>query len=247
MMETPSIFISFLAGLLSFFSPCVLAMAPGYLAVLTGSAPTNEQEENRQQMIITATIFILGFTIVFVLLGTAFSALGQMVSRLREVFLKIGGLFLIFLGLSQWGIFRIFPLQQEFRFHVKRPLTGVIGWFLAGITFAFGWTPCVGPILGMILTLAGSSGQVKTGVLLLLFYSLGLAVPFFLMALAFQKFYHWYKKILPYTKIITFISGLLLLVVGLLLFTDRFRMVSFFLNRVVGGRSFEELLFWQAK
>ena len=87
MMETPSIFISFLAGLLSFFSPCVLAMAPGYLAVLTGSAPTNEQEENRQQMIITATIFILGFTIVFVLLGTAFSALGQMVSGLREVFL----------------------------------------------------------------------------------------------------------------------------------------------------------------
>ncbi|HHW12477.1 MAG TPA: cytochrome c biogenesis protein CcdA [Firmicutes bacterium] len=192
-METPGFFLSFIAGLLSFFSPCVLAMAPGYLAVLTGALPTDEKHDQRL-MVKAAATFILGFSLVFVLLGAAFSALGQYLSGLRVAFLKVGGGLLILLGLWQWGIFRFFPLQQEYRFQLKKPLAGVAGWLLAGITFAFGWTPCVGPILGMILTLAGSAGQITTGVLLLFVYALGLATPFFLMALAYRRFYLWSKK-----------------------------------------------------
>jgi cytochrome c-type biogenesis protein len=240
-METPGIILAYLAGLLSFFSPCVLAMAPGYLAVLTGSLPTDE--ENKQGQLVTAAVtFIFGFTLVFVLLGAAFSALGQLLTGLRTAFLKIGGVLLVVLGLSQWGVFRLFPLQQELRFQVKRPLVGVTGWFFAGVTFAFGWTPCVGPILGMILTLAGSSGQLATGVLLLLVYSLGLATPFFFMALVYRRFYFWSKRILPYTKVITWFSGLLLVIVGVLLFTDRFTLITLYVNRFFGGHSFEELL-----
>lgn len=240
-METPGIILAYLAGLLSFFSPCVLAMAPGYLSVLTGSLPTDE--ENKQGQLVTAALtFITGFTLVFVLLGVAFSALGRFLAGLRMVFLKIGGVLLVVLGLSQWGIFRYFPLQQELRFQVRQPLVGVTGWFFAGVVFAFGWTPCVGPILGMILTLAGSSGQIVTGVLLLLVYSLGLATPFFLMALAYRRFYFWSKKILPYTKVITWVSGLLLVIVGVLLFTDHFNLITIYLNRIFGGHSFEDFL-----
>ncbi|NLY91089.1 MAG: cytochrome c biogenesis protein CcdA [Firmicutes bacterium] len=240
-METPGVFLSYLAGLLSFFSPCVLAMAPGYLAVLTGCLP-GEGEKNQSQMVKAALVFIAGFSLVFILLGAAFSALGQILTGLRVVFLKVGGLVLILFGLSQWGIFRFFPLQQEFRFQVKKPLTGTAGRLLAGITFAFGWTPCVGPILGMILALAGSSGQVGLGLLLLTVYSLGLATPFFIMALAYGRFYLWSKKILPYTKLITVLSGFLLIVVGVLLFTDRFTMLTIYLNKIMGGRSLEHLL-----
>lgn len=248
-MEAPSIFISFIAGLLSFFSPCVLAIAPGYLAVLTGTVPTEGEERAgyRGRTLWAATIFILGFTVVFVILGTAFSTIGRLVSGWRDLFLKIGGIFLIFLGLNQWGVFRLFSLQQEFRFHLKQPLTGVIGWFMTGVTFAFGWTPCVGPILGMILTLAGTYGEVQTGVLLLLVYSLGLAIPFFLMALAFDKFYGWYKRVFPYTKFINLLTGALLLFVGILLFTDRFGMLALFFNKIMGGFFLEEILFRPTK
>ena len=112
-METPGFFLSFIAGLLSFFSPCVLAMAPGYLAVLTGALPTDEKHDQRL-MVKAAATFILGFSLVFVLLGAAFSALGQYLSGLRVAFLKVGGGLLILLGLWQWGIFRFFPLQQEY-------------------------------------------------------------------------------------------------------------------------------------
>ena len=174
------------------------------------------------------------------LLGAAFSALGQYLSD--PVFFLRAGALLILLGLSQWGILRVFPLQQEFRFHFKKPLVGIAGWFLAGVTFAFGWTPCVGPILGLILTLAGTSGQIATGVWLLLVYSLGLATPFFLMALAYRRFYFWSKKISRYARVSTFLSGLLLVGVGVLLFTDRFTLLSMYLNRIFGGRSLEDLL-----
>jgi cytochrome c-type biogenesis protein len=243
-METPSLVISFLAGLLSFFSPCVLAIAPGYLAVLSGTVPTEAGAEkgDSQRTILASVLFILGFTLVFVLLGTAFSTLGRLVAGWRGLFLKVGGLFLVFLGLNQWGVFRLFALQQEFRFHLKQPLTGVFGWLMTGVTFAFGWTPCVGPILGMILTLAGSYGQVETGALLLLIYSLGLALPFFLMALAFNRFYGWYKRLFPYTKFLNWLSGLLLVGVGILLFTDRFSLLTLYLNKIMGGRSLEEIL-----
>ena len=251
-METPSLVIAFLAGLLSFFSPCVLAIAPGYLAVLTGTIPAKEakegaEKEDPKRTILASAFFILGFTLVFVLLGTAFSTLGRLVAGWRAFFLKLGGLLLVFLGLNQWGVFRLFALQQEFRFHLKQPLTGIFGWLMTGVTFAFGWTPCVGPILGMILTLAGSYGQVQTGALLLLIYSLGLALPFFLMALAFHRFYGWYRRLFPYTKVINWLSGLLLVGVGLLLFTDRFSLLTLYLNKILGGRSLEELLLRPAK
>lgn len=129
---------------------------------------------------------------------------------------------------------------------MKRPLTGTAGWLLAGITFAFGWTPCVGPVLAMILTLAGGAGRVVTGLFLLTVYSLGLATPFFLMALAYGRFAIWSKKMLPYTKFTTVLSGFLLILVGVLLFTDRFRMLTIYLNQMLGGRSLEHLL-WGIK
>lgn len=244
-METPGLLLAFFAGLLSFFSPCVLAVAPGYLAMLAGSLPAGEEksseDQTRRRAVAATAFFILGFTVVFILLGTAVSALGQALYSFRGIFLRLGGILLIFLGLSQWGAFRIFLLQREFRFHPRKTMVGPVGWMLTGATFAFGWTPCVGPILGMILVVAGSAESMITGVFLLTFYSVGMALPFFLLALAFQRFYAWYKKFLPYTWIVTLISGLLLITIGLLLFFDRFAYISSFLNRLFGGWSPEEL------
>ena len=189
-METPGLFLAFLAGLLSFFSPCVLAVAPGYLAMLSGTLPQAEDESGLSQAMkrkaLAGTVFfIIGFTLVFILMGTALSVLGRLLLQYRLVFLRIGGGLLILLGLFQLGFIKSFTLHREFRFQVKKGLTGPVGWLVTGAAFAFGWTPCVGPILSMILVVAASAERF-TGVTLILLF-LGMAIPF-LLAVAFSTF-----------------------------------------------------------
>lgn len=246
-METPGIFLAFLAGLLSFFSPCVLAVAPGYLAMLSGALPLGDNESGQKQglkrkAVIGTTFFIIGFTLVFILLGTAFSVLGRLLLDYRLIFLRVGGGLLILLGLFQLGFVKSFTLQREFRFQVRKSLTGPVGWLITGVSFAFGWTPCVGPILSMILVVAGSADRVLTGVTLLFFYSLGMALPFFLLAMAFSTFYTWYRRALPYAGLLSFISGGLLIIIGLLLFFDQFKLISSWFSEIFGNWSPEELL-----
>jgi|SRR5690554_1624904 len=246
-METPGMFLAFMAGLLSFFSPCVLAVAPGYLGMLAGTLPLGKEEslwtpDLRKKAMWGTGFFIIGFTMVFVLLGTAFSALGQLLFMYRLVFLRVGGIILILLGLFQWGILKVFTLQRDFRFKLKHRLTGPLGWLVTGASFAFGWTPCVGPILSMILVMAGSADRIFTGTALLLLYSLGMALPFFMLAVAFSTFYTWYKKLLPFTRLVSFLAGLLLISVGLLLLFDRLSLLSIWLNQSLGQWSLENLL-----
>ncbi|HHU50679.1 MAG TPA: cytochrome c biogenesis protein CcdA [Firmicutes bacterium] len=246
-METPGLFLAFLAGLLSFFSPCVLAVAPGYLAMLSGTLPQAEDESGLSQAMkrkaLAGTVFfIIGFTLVFILMGTALSVLGRLLLQYRLVFLRIGGGLLILLGLFQLGFIKSFTLHREFRFQVKKGLTGPVGWLVTGAAFAFGWTPCVGPILSMILVVAASAERVFTGVTLLFFYSLGMAIPFLLLAVAFSTFYAWYRRVLPYSGLLGWVTGGLLIVVGLLLFFDEFKVISSWFNQFFGNWSLEEFL-----
>lgn len=239
-MESPHIGIAFLAGLLSFFSPCVLAVAPGYLGILTGTV-THEGLE-RKKAVWATFLFILGFTIVFALLGTAFSFVGQMLRVYRTGLLRILGIVVIIFGLQQLGVLRINLLLKERRTNLGRIRTGPIKPLLTGMAFAFGWTPCVGPILGMILALAGSMGRPLAGFILLGFYSAGLAAPFFIMAISFASFSKIRSFLLKHVRWVEIFSGILLILMGLVLFFDVLSLFSQWLNQIFHGWSPEDWL-----
>ncbi len=222
-----SVLVAMLAGLLSFLSPCVLPLFPSYLSFVAGVsyeelAGPAATARTRRAVVGNSVFFILGFSFVFVGLGLPFSLLGQALARYQRTISQVGGAFIIAMGLYVAGWLRIPFLTRYWKVELKARPAGALGTFLAGITFAAGWTPCVGPILGSILTLAGTAGKVRTGLLMLVAYSLGLAVPFFLAALALNRFlalFDRYKRFLP---VVSTVSGLLMIAVGLLLVTDLF-------------------------
>jgi cytochrome c-type biogenesis protein len=184
------IIAAFTAGVLSFLSPCVLPLIPAYLTFMTGLSASELSDENRplSQVLIPSLLFVLGFTVVFVAFGASASVLGQILLGYREVIEKVAGLALVGFGVLMLGIIRVPWLYGEARMDLGQTRKfGRWAALIMGVAFAAGWTPCVGPILGSILALAGSSGSVATGVLLLLAYSLGLGVPFVAVALLFGK------------------------------------------------------------
>ena len=219
-------------------------MAPSYLAIVSGISLANLQtgEFSKEKVIRGTLAFVLGFTIVFVTLGIGSSFLGQLLRANRNWLTRLSGLVVALLGLHQAGWLKIPLLYRERRLVNSPTSSGPLGPFLAGLAFALGWTPCVGPILGSILALAGNQSGLGQAVLLLGIYSLGLGTPFFLLALGFQKISLGLNRIKPYLKYLQWASGLLLILMGVLLLTGGLTVLSSWLMRITGGWSLENLL-----
>ncbi|MEJ2684827.1 MAG: cytochrome c biogenesis protein CcdA [Candidatus Sulfobium sp.] len=230
-MKDVSFPLAFLAGVLSFLSPCVLPLVPSYVSFITGISfeDLREGTESKRIRFLTAMnsiTFILGFSSVFIALGASSSAVGRFFFNYQEWIRIGGGILVIIFGLFISGVIRLDFLTRERKFHMSGKPAGYIGSFLVGMTFAAAWTPCIGPILGTILVYASSKGSAFYGIRLLAVYSLGLAVPFFLAALAFNSFLSYSAKIRRYMKVVMAVSGLLLIGFGVLLLTNNLRMLS---------------------
>ncbi|HUL74191.1 MAG TPA: cytochrome c biogenesis protein CcdA [Vicinamibacterales bacterium] len=237
-MPDVSLFAAFGAGVLSFVSPCVLPLVPGYISYVSGvsfdqmqAADAASRAATRRQMLITSLAFVLGFSLVFVSLGASATAIGHLLRHQKSIFEKIAGVIIVILGLHLAGIFRIKWLDKDTRVQTSSRPASPIGAFVVGIAFAFGWTPCIGPILGGILAIAGSKNSVGQGVLLLAIYSAGLGIPFLVTSLAIDRFFVASKRIRPYYKAIEMAAGVLLVVLGVLIFTNRFTILSNYFSR----------------
>ena len=224
-----------LAGLVSFLSPCVLPLIPGYISFISGISLTDLQGEAADRRVllkafVSSVWFVLGFSAVFVLLGASATALGALFLRRLDLLRSAAGVVIILFGLHLVGVFRIPFLQYEKKLEVrKRPLT-LLGAFLVGAAFAFGWTPCIGPILAGILALASTQETIVKGMLLLSFYSLGLGVPFLLTSLGVQVFMRFFVRFRRYLRVVEIASGLLLLGIGILILTDRLTILARYLT-----------------
>lgn len=239
-MENVSLLAAFVAGILSFISPCVLPLIPGYLSYIsgvsledmrgTGSAAFSVSPEVRRRVIVTSLFFILGFSLVFVSLGASATFLGQFLMSRLQLLGQIAGVIIVIFGLHTMGILRIGWLYQEKRFQTSNRPIGLIGAMFVGIAFAFGWTPCIGPILAGILTIAAGEDTVRDGITLLLVYSAGLAIPFLLTSLAINRFFSAFARIRRHYHKIELVSGALLVVIGVLIFTNRFTLIAQYLT-----------------
>jgi cytochrome c-type biogenesis protein len=232
--------IAFTAGILSFFSPCVLPLIPSYLTYITGLSFSQLQEEHqsyqvRWTVLVHSLFFIAGFSAIFILLG----ALAGIASNAFQIYLreglgylqKIGGVLIFLFGVHFTGLFRFGVLLGEKRVHLRSKPAGFAGTFLVGIAFAAGWTPCIGPILGAILTLAAGSGGVGPGVILLSSYSVGLGIPFLIAGLLFHGFLSFFARFRKHIRLVEIVTGGLLMVVGVLLFFDYFGRIAGYLYR----------------
>ncbi len=216
---------AFIAGLLSFLSPCVLPLIPSYITYITGISFADLQAEHpthiiRQKSILHSLSFILGFTAVFVLLGASATYLGSFLHENATIIRKIGGVLLVMLGVHVTGILHLNFLLGEKRVSIKHKPAGYVGSFLVGIAFAAGWTPCIGPILAAILAVAATEESVYQGILLLLLYSMGLGVPFFLSAFAMHRFLVVFNRFKKYIHVFEIITGVFLMVIGVLIYTN---------------------------
>jgi cytochrome c-type biogenesis protein len=218
----PGVFAAFLAGLISFLSPCVLPLVPSYLAVLGGGTG--------KKPIFGALLFVLGFTLVFVSFGAGASALGGLMRQNRDLLAQVGGGLILLFGVVFLIKDRVPFLNQEYRADLGT--ASKFGLVALGAAFGAGWTPCIGPILGVILSIAGSSGSLSTGVGLLFIYSLGLAVPFVLAALAWDKLGSRFRQMGRYVGLVEKISGVLLIAAGLLLVSGNYAELGRYLQSI---------------
>jgi len=230
-----SVLIAFSAGLLSFASPCVLPLVPSYITYITGVSFKDLSEggskgKMRWLTISHSLLFIMGFSLIFVLMGASATYLGQVLIQYQSWIMKVGGVLIIILGIHFTGWITIPFLQMERRFELKQKPLGYLGSFLVGVVFAAGWTPCVGPILSTILLYASTAKSFTTGIVLLAAYSMGLGLPFFVASLAFNTFLSAFDKIKRYMRVIMFVSGVFLIVIGILLLTDLFTTLNNYLN-----------------
>ena len=222
--------IAFGAGLLSFLSPCVLPLIPSYVTFITGLSLEDVQKARRAALI-HSLLFVLGFTLIFLALGATATALGQLLGYQRVWITRIGGVLIIVFGLYMLGVFNISFFSQERRVHIANKPIGYLGTLLVGIAFGAGWTPCIGPILGSILTYAASSADLSRGIWLLLAYSLGLAVPFLLSAVAVERFLDVFSRMKRQMAWITRTSGVLMITIGVLMITNYFTVLAGVLNQ----------------
>lgn len=226
-----SVVVAMAAGLLSFLSPCVLPLLPSYISFVAGVSLEAVQgsvanARTRRAILVNSVLFILGFSLVFIALGAGATLIGQVLFKQQGLIRKIGGLFVILMGLYVAGWLRIPFLMREWRVELKDRPAGYLGAVMVGITFAAGWTPCIGPILGSILTLASMSQTAGTGITMLAAYSLGLAIPFFVSSLAIHRFVACFDRFKRFFPVVTRLSGLILILLGVLLVTDYFTVLS---------------------
>ena len=222
--------IAFTAGLLSFLSPCVLPLIPSYVTFVTGLSLEDVQHARRTALV-HSLLFILGFTMIFLALGAGATLLGSLMLRHRDWISRIGGVLVILFGLYMLGAFNPAFLARERRLHLANKPLGYFGTVLVGIAFGAGWTPCLGPILAGILTYTMSDAQLDRGLLLLGSYSMGLAVPFLASSLAINHFLALFQRFRGHLVWVTRISGVLLIIVGLLLVTNYFTILASMLQR----------------
>lgn len=227
MTDTTSVgvVVAFFAGLLSFLSPCVLPLVPSYVSFITGMS-LEDVERSRRTALVHSLLFVAGFTLIFLVLGAAATALGQLMRGFDEWLARIGGVLVIIFGLFLLGVIRIDALGREGRLHLADKPLGYLGTMFVGIAFGAGWTPCIGPVLGSILTFAASEGSMREGLLLLSAYSLGLAIPFVLAAVALGRFFVVFGWIRRHLGLMNRIAGVMLILVGVLMVTDRFTLLA---------------------
>ncbi len=232
MTESVGFPIAFAAGVLSFLSPCVLPLVPSYLSFVTGMSLEDMQDGlERRRVLVHSALFVSGFTLIFVLLGAGASFVGSFLLYNSDWIARIGGAVVILFGLHLMGVLRLLPLLGERRVHLADKPAGYAGTVVVGVAFGAGWTPCIGPVLGAIMTMAASQEHLATGMLLLFVYSMGLAVPFMLAALALERFLRGFSRFRRFLPLVQKIAGALLVALGLLLVTGSFVMLAAWLNR----------------
>ena len=237
-MSSVGFFTSFLAGLLSFVSPCVLPIVPGYLSFISGVNVARMNKDGvadpgqLRRVAWTSLAFVLGFSTVFVSLGAAATLVGYYLQQYKRVLAMVGGVLIIVLGLHTAGVIRIPWLLYEKRAEVRSKPLGLLGAYVVGLAFAFGWTPCIGPILGAILVYASQQETVSQGVLLLTSYSLGLGIPFLLSGMAINGFFAASGRLKRHMRAVEIATGGLLVAVGLLLVTDRLTILAVYFSRL---------------
>ena len=233
MTNLPLPLAAFFAGLVSFLSPCVLPLVPGYVSLISGVGVEELKTHDAnllRKMMLNSISFILGFSVVFIKLGAISTEVGQLLARYKSSLAQIAGVVIILFGLHLTGIFRINALYSDKRLHGVKGGSTMGGAFLIGFAFAFGWTPCVGPILAVILGFAAAQDSVFKGILLLTIYSLGLAVPFLLTTFGIQRFLKFYSRFRSHMHALEIVSGGLLIALGILLVFGRFTLLSNYLS-----------------
>ncbi len=221
-MGDVSLITAFGAGILSFISPCVLPIVPGYLSFISGltiEELRNQERRINRQVLLNSLLFVLGFSVVFIALGASATFVSSILRDYSGIISKIGGILIIILGIHFLGLYRFKWLNYEKRIHIGSKKIGLIGSFFMGFAFAFGWTPCIGPILAAILALAAAEETVGRGILLLAFYSAGLAIPFLLTAMAFNAFASVSTVIKKHFRAVEITGGVLLIAIGVLIFS----------------------------
>lgn len=233
----PTFIAAFFAGLISFLSPCVLPLVPGYVSLISGAGLEelkSAQGQLMRRVMVNSIGFILGFSLVFVTLGAVSTEIGQIAAQYKHSLSIVAGVVIIIFGLHLTGIFQIKWLLQDARLHNVKGSSTPIGAFAIGFAFAFGWTPCLGPILSGILAIASQEDKVAQGIVLLTVYSLGLAVPFLMTSLLMERFLKFYSRFRSHMHALEVASGGLLIALGILLVIGRFTLISSwlsFLNR----------------
>jgi cytochrome c-type biogenesis protein len=235
-LDNINIVTAFLFGILSFISPCVLPIVPGYLSFISGVSFEEMQDAEqrsriRKRIAANSLFFILGFSTVFIALGASATAVGGFLHDKIVLIGKIAGIVLIVFGIHMIGIFKIPFLNYEKRFQANKKQLGLVGAFVVGLAFEFGWTPCIGPILAGILTIASQQDTVGKGIILLAAYSLGLGIPFFLTGLSVSAFYSLFNKFKRHLHTVEVIGGIMLILVGVLIATNSLTIVSGYLSR----------------
>jgi len=233
-LSITSLFFSMLMGIVSFASPCILPLIPSYVSYITGISfdelvGPGSRRKNINTTLLHSLAFVAGFTVIFVILGATASIIGQLMIEHLKTIRIVGGMLMIVLGLFVSDVIPIPFLQQDAKIHLKNRPAGFLGTFLVGIVFAAGWTPCTGPFLAAALMQAAQSETMVTGMMLLVFYSLGIGIPFILSAVAISVFLSSFKKLKDYLRAIKIASGVILIIMGLLLITDKWTLITSYL------------------
>lgn len=230
-MNNISLFLAFSAGLLSFLSPCVLPLVPAYIGYMTNAAMTDmDNSKSRIYTLYNALGFILGFSAIFILMGASVTTLGRILIKNQSLFRKISGILMMVFGLHTMGILKIRLFYYEKKFLQFTSFGKRTGSIFMGMAFATGWTPCVGPILSSILIYASNLDTIYKGILLLSIYSFGLAVPFILTAMVIESFKKYKNMLIKHMRVISYISGLLMIIMGILVFTNTISILNSYLN-----------------